>query len=100
MLQQIKYWFIFFQENVNMRFRKQVAMEHHLAAQPAVFLKLIWPAAPFSAKKILIIPPPKNLSLPSSRIVVMRLLNRKISNYLLKSTVVRFSVQTKKYNNE
>ena len=64
-----------------------------------VFLKLIWPRALFSGKKILSSPPSQNLSL-HSHIVVMKLLNRNFSNYLLKSTVVRFTVQTKEYNNE
>ena len=56
---------------------------------------------PFQLKKFSAPSPPpphaqKNLSLHSSHIVVMRLLNWNFSNYLFKSTVLRFTVQTKK----
>ena len=46
--------------------------QRELSLYRSVFLKLIWPAAPFSAKKNLSASLP-NLSIPSSHIVVMRL---------------------------
>ena len=78
-------------------------MDNDISDYRSVFLKLIWPAAPFSVKKFSQCPP-----LPSGKSIVTFITHRcnetlnywKFSNYLLKSTVVRCTVQTEKYNNK
>ena len=65
----------------------------------SVFLKLIWPADPFSGKRILSAPPKKSIfAFITHR--CNETFKLKFFKQFIKSTVVRFSLQTKKYNNE